>query len=116
MAFVDDYKDHGGRVTLGSDSGYIYKLYGFGYIREFELLQEAGFHPLEVVRSATLWGAEALGRGGELGSIEPGKLADLVILSKDLFSIPPRDILDTKPVLTMVGGRIVFDALATPSR
>jgi hypothetical protein len=80
MAFVDDYKDHGGRVTLGSDSGYIYKLYGFGYIREFELMQEAGFHPLEVVRSATLWGAEALGRGAELGSVEPGKLADLVVV------------------------------------
>ncbi len=80
MVFVDDYKDHGGRVTLGSDSGYIYKLYGFGYIREFELMQEAGFHPLEVVRSATLWGAEALGRGAELGSIEPGKLADLVVV------------------------------------
>jgi len=83
MAFVDDYKDHGGRVTLGSDSGYIYKLYGFGYIREFELMQEAGFHPLEVVRAATLWGAEALGRGAELGSIEPGKLADLVVVDAD---------------------------------
>jgi hypothetical protein len=83
MVFLDDYKDHGGRVTLGSDAGYIYKLYGFGYIRELELLQEAGFHPLEVVRSATLWGAEALGRGGELGSIEPGKLADLVVVDAD---------------------------------
>ena len=45
-------------MTTGSDSGFIYKLYGFGYIEEFELLQEAGFHPLEVVRSATLNGAE----------------------------------------------------------
>ena len=44
------------------------------------------------------------------GSIAPGKLADLVILSKDIFAVPPREILDTKPVLTMVGGRIVFEA------
>ena len=39
----------------------IYKVYGFGYIRELELLQEAGFHPLEVLKSATINGAEALG-------------------------------------------------------
>ena len=44
------------------------------------------------------------------GSIAPGKLADLVILSKDIFAVPPREILETKPVLTMVGGRIVFEA------
>ena len=36
------------------------RLYGFDYIRELELLREAGFHPLEVIRSATMWGAEAL--------------------------------------------------------
>jgi hypothetical protein len=80
MAFLDDYKDHGGRVTVGTDSGYIYKTYGFAYVQELELLQEAGFHPLEVVRAATLHGAEALGTADEVGSIEPGKLADLVVV------------------------------------
>lgn len=79
MAFLDDYKNHGGKVTLGSDSGYIWKLYGFGYIREMELLQEAGFHPLEVLRSATIQGAEVLGMQETIGSIRPGKLADLVV-------------------------------------
>jgi predicted amidohydrolase YtcJ len=43
------------------------------------------------------------------GSIATGKLADLVVLSKDLFSIPPREILTTKPVMTIVGGRIVHE-------
>ncbi len=80
MQFLVDFKNHGGRVTTGSDSGYIYKIYGFGYIEELELLQEAGFHPLEVVRSATLNGAEALGAADRIGSIEPGKLADLAIV------------------------------------
>ncbi|MDA8016451.1 MAG: amidohydrolase family protein [Thermoanaerobaculia bacterium] len=80
MDFLVDYKNAGGRVTAGSDSGFIYQLYGFGYIRELELLREAGFHPLEVVRSATLWGAMTLGADGEIGSVEPGKLADLVIV------------------------------------
>jgi hypothetical protein len=80
MAFLNEYKNRGGRVTTGSDSGYIYKLYGFDYIRELELLREAGFHPLEVIKSATLNGAQALGLDKEIGSIEPGKLADLAIV------------------------------------
>jgi len=80
MSFLVDYKNAGGRVTTGSDSGYIYKLYGFDYIRELELLREAGFHPLEVIRSATLLGAQALGVADQIGSVEPGKLADLVVV------------------------------------
>lgn len=80
MTFVNEYKNRGGRVTAGSDNGFIYQLYGFGYIRELELLREAGFHPLEVIRSATLYGAQALGAEKDLGSVEPGKLADIVIV------------------------------------
>ncbi len=83
MAFLNDYKNRGGRVTTGSDAGYIYKLYGFAYVRELELLREAGFHPLEVLRAATLHGAEALGMEDEIGSLEPGKLADLVIVGEN---------------------------------
>lgn len=83
MAFLNDYKNHGGRVTLGSDAGYIWKLYGFAYIREMELLQEAGFHPLEVLRSATFQAAEVLGMDDQIGSVRPGKLADLVITAEN---------------------------------
>lgn len=83
MQFLNDFKNHGGRVTTGSDSGYIYKIYGFGYISELELLQEAGFNPYEVVQAATLNGAEALGMGDEIGSISIGKLADLVIVDQN---------------------------------
>lgn len=81
MTFINEYKNRGGRVTAGSDNGFIYQTYGFGYIRELELLREAGFHPLEVIRSATLYGAQALGMEKELGSVEAGKLADLVIVN-----------------------------------
>ncbi|MEM1190465.1 MAG: amidohydrolase family protein [Pseudomonadota bacterium] len=80
MQFVNDYKNAGGRVTTGSDAGFIYKVYGFAYIRELELLQEAGFHPLEVVKAATLDGAELLDLDQETGSVEIGKKADLVVL------------------------------------
>jgi cytosine/adenosine deaminase-related metal-dependent hydrolase len=83
MQFLNDYKNHGGRVTLGSDAGYIWKLYGFAYIREMELLQEAGFHPLEVIRSATYSGAQLLNMDDRIGSIREGKLADLVITEEN---------------------------------
>lgn len=80
MQFVNEYKNKGGRVTLGSDAGYIYKLYGFGYIQEMELLREAGFHPLEIFQSASLKAAEVLGVDDQLGTIEAGKLADMVLV------------------------------------
>ncbi len=83
MAFINEYKNRGGRVTAGSDSGFIYQLYGFAYIRELELLREAGFHPLEVIRAATLKGAEALGMADQIGSVEVGKLADFVIIDQN---------------------------------
>ncbi|GHA77178.1 hypothetical protein GCM10007389_34010 [Pontibacter akesuensis] len=83
MTFINEYKNRGGRVTAGSDSGFIFQLYGFAYIRELELLREAGFHPLEVIRAATLNGAEALGMDDKIGSVEIGKLADFVIVAEN---------------------------------
>jgi len=83
MTFVNEYKNRGGRVVAGSDAGFIYKLYGFAYIRELELLQEAGFHPLEVIRAATLKAAEALGLEDSIGTVEVGKLADFAIVEKN---------------------------------
>lgn len=83
MQFINEYKNRGGKIGVGSDTGYIYSLYGFGYIREFEMLQEAGFHPLEVIRSATLIGAEELLVDEDVGSLQVGKLADLVIVDEN---------------------------------
>ncbi len=84
---INDYKKMGGRVTTGSDSGFIYQTYGFGYINEFELLQEAGFHPLEVVQSATMNGAltlhEPKGKPIDFGVVREGLLADLVIVDQN---------------------------------
>jgi hypothetical protein len=87
MQFVNDYKNRGGRVTVGSDSGFIYQLYGFGTILEMEMLQEAGFHPLEVIRAATMHGGEALywprGEESQIGVIRPGMLADLIVVREN---------------------------------
>lgn len=84
LRVMDDLRkrvqNRGGRVAAGSDSGFIFQLYGFGFIRELELLREAGFHPLEVISAATIKGAEALGMADQIGSVEVGKLADLVLV------------------------------------
>ncbi|MGR9408106.1 amidohydrolase family protein [Rhizobium leguminosarum] len=79
MRFVNDYKNLGGRIGVGSDSGFMFQTYGFGFVRELELLQEAGFSPLEVLRAATAWGAELLGVGDDTGTLEIGKRADILI-------------------------------------
>lgn len=126
MRFVNDYKNAGGRVTAGSDSGFIYKLFGFGFVRELELLQEAGFHPLEVIRAATLHGAELIGRAADLGSVEIGKKADLVIVPgnpvanfKLLYGTGHRRLNDRTGQVERVGGvrwtirdGVVWDAVA----
>jgi imidazolonepropionase len=83
MQFLNAYKNRGGRVCTGSDSGFIFQIFGFGFVRELELLQEAGFNGLEVLRSATILGAELLGIEQETGSIEVGKLADLLVLDEN---------------------------------
>ena len=84
---LNDYKKMGGRVTTGSDSGFIYQTYGFGYVNELEMLQEAGFHPLEVIQAATMNGAITLAepKGGkpEFGVIRAGMLADMVIVDQN---------------------------------
>ena len=112
MQFVNDYKNRGGRVTVGSDSGFIYQLYGFGTILELELLQEAGFHPLEVIRSATMSGAEELhapsGRELEFGIVQPGLLADLVIVGENP--------LDNFKVLYGTGAVRLNDETGKPER
>lgn len=86
MQFTLDYKNRGGRVTAGSDSGFIYKTYGFGIIEELELLREAGFHPLDILRAATYETAHLMGLGAEIGSVEVGKDADLVVLDENPLS------------------------------
>ena len=87
MDFIDDYKDAGGRVTVSADAAFIYNQYGFGYVEEMELMQEAGLTPLEVIRAATLHPAQALaepkGEKEEFGVVRAGYLADLVIIDEN---------------------------------
>ncbi len=70
----------------------------------------------EAIRAYTLGGAWAMHRDQEEGSIEPGKLANLAILSQNIFEVDPHEIAETRVVLTMVGGRIVHDSRSDSSR
>ncbi len=90
----------GGRVTPGTDGPIV--PYGFSLQLELQMLVRAGFTPAEALRAATLWSAEAVGVGNELGSLERGKLADLVIVAGD----PLQQIADTlKVAVTVKNGR-----------
>lgn len=83
MAFERMFAAAGGRLVMGPDPGR-HVLPGFGNQRGFELLVEAGFSVPEAVRIATANGADALGRGRDVGRVAPGQAADLVVLSGDL--------------------------------
>ncbi len=124
MQFVNEYKNRGGTVVAGSDTGYLYSLYGFGYIQELELLQEAGFHPLEVIRAATRIGAQVLGTEEDVGTIHVGKKADMIVVDenplhnlKSLYGTGVPKLNDTTGRVERVGGvrwtikdGIVYDA------
>lgn len=64
----------------------------------------------QAVTAYTLTSAYAEFAEKEKGSLEPGKLADLAVLSQDIFRVPPQDLPKTESVLTLVGGKIVYDA------
>ena len=115
MRFVNEYKNRGGRVGIGTDSGYLFNLYGFSFVREMELFREAGFHPLEVIRAATLHGAESLaapkGKAPEFGMVRAGMLADLVIVGENpihnlkvLYATGALRVNDTTGAVERVGG------------
>jgi imidazolonepropionase-like amidohydrolase len=81
MRFERDFVAAGGLLMAGCDpTGYGGVVPGFGDQRNIELLVEAGFSPVEAIRIATLNGATYLGKDASIGSIAPGKAADLVVL------------------------------------
>jgi len=83
MQALREFESLGGVITTGEDAGFIYKMQGYGYLRELELHQEAGFPPVKVVQHATQNGARVLGRENEFGRLRPGWQADLIIVNKN---------------------------------
>jgi imidazolonepropionase-like amidohydrolase len=75
-------------IATGTDAGNPLTLHGPAIFAEMEAMQRAGMTPIEVLRASTRDAARATGRGDELGTIEKGKSADLLILASD----PRRDV------------------------
>ncbi|MFR3831184.1 MAG: amidohydrolase family protein, partial [Clostridia bacterium] len=57
----------------------------------------------------TLGSARVYGREHELGTLEAGKLADVIVLDRDLFAIPADEIKDAKVILTIMDGQVTFE-------
>jgi len=105
MRAVRDFAAKGGLVGAGDDAGFIYEMYGFGLIRELELMQEAGFHPIDIVQIATGNNAKILGMEDRLGRVRQGFLADLILVDENplqnfkfLYPTGVLDIKDGKPI------------------
>lgn len=76
-----EFARKGGIIGSGDDAGFIYQMYGFGLIRELELEQEAGFHPIKIIQHVTGNNALILGQEQHLGRIRAGYDADLIVVN-----------------------------------
>jgi imidazolonepropionase-like amidohydrolase len=107
MEFERAFVRAGGLLIAGPDpTGYGGVLPGFGDQREVELLVEAGFTPVEAIRIATLNGALYLNRADKIGTLEPGKQADMVLIKGN----PAKDIADIEKVETVFKEGIGYDS------
>ncbi len=87
----------GGKVLVGGDTN-VSKLSGYAVHEEMEILQEAGISPMHIIMGATKWGAEVVRKDDELGTIEAGKLADLLIVNSD----PLQDIWNLRDIAHVI--------------
>lgn len=101
--------DAGVPIVLGTDSGFFGVLLGASTQVELELLVDAGLRPEDALRAATINGARMIGREKELGTVEPGKAADLVILDAD----PLADIRNVARVHRTMKGGVFFEPVDT---
>jgi len=97
--------DAGITIVMGTDAGNIGVVHGPSIYREMRLMQESGMTPLEILRSATTNGAKALGRDKDLGAVEAGRLADLVLLDAD----PLADSGNLAKVNRVIKDGVVYD-------
>ncbi len=107
MDFERAFAQAGGLLIAGLDpTGNGGVVAGFGDLREVELLVEAGFTPLEAIKIATLNGAKFLGEDARIGSIAPGKQADLMIVKGN----PAANIADIEKVEIVFKDGVGYDS------
>ena len=98
----------GVKIAAGTDSGTPGVVIGKGLHKELELMVDAGMTPLEVIVTGTRNAADNLGKASELGTIEPGKLADIIAVSGD----PLTNVGDTRKIkLVIKDGKILVNKI-----
>jgi hypothetical protein len=105
LQFIKMAHDAGCILTTGTDLVLLNMVPGYSLWREMDLFAEAGLKPMDVLKSATINGAYAIGRRDLLGSVEPGKLADFVILNAN----PLEDLHNVRTVHRVVKGGVVYN-------
>ncbi len=103
------YYKAGGKILAGSDT--FLSVPGLSLQREMVFLVDAGLTPMQAITAATRDNAEFLGKGKELGTIEPGKLADIIVVSAD----PLADISNAQRVTVVIKGGQVMDISYHPN-
>ena len=106
LKIVGLFKKHGVKIIAGTDTPIGFLTPGYSLHKELELLVEAGLTPLEALRSATITPAEFFNLDNKMGTIDPGKYADLVILNSN----PLEKIKNTQDIYTViVKGKILLN-------
>ena len=101
--FIKAFFDAGGTVVAASDTT-LGAMPGMDFHRELELLVDAGLSPHQALQAATRVPAQIIGKGRELGTVEPGKWADLIVIGGD----PLADIRNTRKIeMVIKGGKVV---------
>lgn len=119
------FLDHGVRLALGTDWEVapldpMQTIYAAVTRATLDGKNPGGWFPeqkltvAEAVEAYTMGSAYAEFQEMEKGSVTPGKLADFVILSEDIFSIPPENVRNVHVVKTILGGRVIFETFQTP--
>jgi imidazolonepropionase-like amidohydrolase len=105
IQFIELAHEAGCILTTGTDQVGFGMLPSFALWREMEIFAEAGLEPIEVLKAATINGAYAIGWSDLLGSVEPGKLADFVVLNAN----PLENISHVRQVHKVVKGGILYE-------
>lgn len=109
--FLRKYSEAGGKVLAATDTGCCAQIVpGLSLHDEMQMMVDLGIPPMKAIQGATLWAAEVIGQEKTLGSVEPGKLADLTIIDGN----PLADISATRHVRTVIKGGEVMDTTYDP--
>ena len=104
LRFHKMFVDAGGHLIPGSDSNPV-KVPGINLFHEFMIFTEAGIKPMQIIQGATKWSAEILDKEDELGTVETGKIADIIVVNQD----PLRDVQNLRDL-----DAVIFDGRRMP--